>query len=163
MENAINEIKEMRLEIDGYFNLMGNLDRSREISIAITSAQNGKMWLGQTLKHMGNENPYPESKNPDNEKIEPTADSSKGKAIDVLAMENQPPYSELSHIQKIKLLRLKITAIAENFEKPNLKVGVSSVSELLQLSLVNAYTNILESNMWLGMELGRVFREQENK
>lgn len=56
--------------------------RSRERSIAITKLQEAVMWLGMDLKSIneetgGAENPYPNSKDPSNTIIEPTADGLK--------------------------------------------------------------------------------------
>jgi hypothetical protein len=51
---------------------------SREVSLAITKFQEGVMWLGMELKRMGEENPYPSSKDPSTgDVIEPTADNLK--------------------------------------------------------------------------------------
>lgn len=71
-------IKLYRVNLDKQFTIMQNLQGSREISIAITSAQNAKMWLGMALNKLGAENPYPDSKNAANTKIEPTADTWSG-------------------------------------------------------------------------------------
>ena len=35
------------------------------------------MWLGMDLKRLGEENPYPESKNPESDVVHPTADGLK--------------------------------------------------------------------------------------
>lgn len=56
--------------------------RSRERSLAVTKLQEAVMWLGMDLKAIndesgGAENPYPNSKDPSNTKIEPTADGLK--------------------------------------------------------------------------------------
>lgn len=51
--------------------------KSRERSLAITKLQEAVMWLGMDLKDQGTPNPYPESKNPQSAKIEPTADNLK--------------------------------------------------------------------------------------
>lgn len=56
---------------------------SRERSLAITKLQEAVMWLGMDLKAINDENPgaaenpYPNSKDPSNTKIEPTADGLK--------------------------------------------------------------------------------------
>lgn len=55
---------------------------SRERSIAYTHLQEAVMWLGMDLKAIndesgGAENPYPNSKDPSNTKIDPTADGLK--------------------------------------------------------------------------------------
>lgn len=55
---------------------------SRERSLAITKLQEAVMWLGMDLKAIndeagGAENPYPNSKDPSNTTIDPTADGLK--------------------------------------------------------------------------------------
>lgn len=57
--------------------------QSRERSLAITKLQEAVMWLGMDLKAINEEqpgavdNPYPNSKDPGNTKIDPTADGLK--------------------------------------------------------------------------------------
>lgn len=60
-----------------------NIRGSRERSLAITKIQEAIMWLGMDLKAIDEEspgsapNPYPESYNPQSQKIEKTADGIK--------------------------------------------------------------------------------------
>lgn len=51
--------------------------KSRERSLAITKLQEAIMWLGMDLKAQNEENPYPNSYNPENKIIDPTADGLK--------------------------------------------------------------------------------------
>lgn len=87
-KDAIIENKKIRLaldiELDGLKRGKPSQTRkSRERSIAITKLEEAIMWLGMDLKALNEEfpgiqdNPYPESKNPNNLKIEPTADGLK--------------------------------------------------------------------------------------
>ena len=77
----INEIvanKTLRKNIDAIIQEVKDLPASRERSLAITKLQEAVMWLGMDLKRLGNENPYPSSKDPSTgDKIEPTADGLK--------------------------------------------------------------------------------------
>ena len=79
--NDIDEIvvnKALRKVIDGIIQEVKALPASRERSLAITKLQEAVMWLGMDLKRLGNENPYPSSKDPSTgDKIEPTADGLK--------------------------------------------------------------------------------------
>ena len=50
---------------------------SRERSLSITKLQEAIMWLGMDLKRLNEENPYPDSYNPNNDRIAPTADGLK--------------------------------------------------------------------------------------
>lgn len=72
--------KEARRDGDALIQKIKALPPSRERSLAITKLQEAVMWLGMDLKRINDAdpgaspNPYPESKNPDNTQIEPTAD-----------------------------------------------------------------------------------------
>lgn len=70
--------KQLRKDIDGIIQRLKGAVGSRERSLAITKLQEGVMWLGMDLKRLGEENPYPSSKDPSTGvKIEPTADGLK--------------------------------------------------------------------------------------
>lgn len=97
-EASIRQTKQLRRDIDGVIqSLKRDADpkftgerapdhpvrSSRERSIALTKLQEAAMWLGMDLKAINEEcpgiqeNPYPESRNPESLKIEPTADGLK--------------------------------------------------------------------------------------
>jgi hypothetical protein len=77
-ELEIRFTKLCRQEIDVIIQaIKGSKRKSAERSTAIRKATEAVMWLGMDLKDIGTENPYPESKNPANTKIEPTADGLK--------------------------------------------------------------------------------------
>ena len=77
-ENAIVENKELRVELDSVLQKVKSSSRkSRERSIVITKLQEAIMWLGMDLKDLGNENPYPNSYNPNNTIVDKTADGLK--------------------------------------------------------------------------------------
>lgn len=75
--------KELRRDIDAVIQRVKALPVSRERSLTITKLQEGVMWLGMDLKRINEttpgsvENPYPNSKDPSNTIIEPTADGLK--------------------------------------------------------------------------------------
>lgn len=79
----IIENKTLRRDGDSLIQRVKALPPSRERSITITKLQEAVMWLGMDLKRINEldpaacPNPYPESKNPENTKIEPTADGLK--------------------------------------------------------------------------------------
>jgi hypothetical protein len=76
--NEIVANKKLRKELDEKIQEVKALPASRERSLAITKLQEAVMWLGMDLKRLGNENPYPSSKDPSTgDKIEPTADNLK--------------------------------------------------------------------------------------
>lgn len=75
--------KRLRRGIDEHIQNVKSLPPSRERSITVTKLQEAVMWLGMDLKRINEanpgiqENPYPNSKDPSNLKIEPTADGLK--------------------------------------------------------------------------------------
>lgn len=83
MEQDIVANKELRRDIDVQIQKVKALSPSRERSITITKLQEAVMWLGMDLKRINeldpgaSPNPYPNSKDPSNTKIEPTADGLK--------------------------------------------------------------------------------------
>jgi len=82
IEEEIVVNKQLRRELDQQIQCVKSLPSSRERSICITKLQEAVMWLGMDLKRIGeltgvNSNPYPNSKDPSNTKIEPTADGLK--------------------------------------------------------------------------------------
>ena len=77
-EQEVIENKRLRKEIDEKIQQVKNLPPSRERSLAVTKLQEAVMWLGMDLKRLGENNPYPSSKDPETgTQIEPTADGLK--------------------------------------------------------------------------------------
>ena len=73
----VKNTKQLRKDIDEIIQRVKALDSCKEVNITITKLQEATMWLGMNLKRLGEVNPYPESKNPDSQRIEPTADGLK--------------------------------------------------------------------------------------
>lgn len=77
IEEGIIANKQLRKDTDEIIQRVKDLDPSRERSITITKLQEAVMWLGMDLKRLGTPNPYPNSKDPTNATVEPTADGLK--------------------------------------------------------------------------------------
>lgn len=84
IQDQIVAIKQARKNGDEFIQQVKGLKASREVSLAITNAQQAVMWLGMELKRINDsgeaniENPYPSSKDPNTgDRIEPTADGLK--------------------------------------------------------------------------------------
>ena len=69
--------KLLRKNLDGHLQLLKDISPSRERALAITKLQEAIMWLGMDLKRLNEVNPYPDSYDPSNTKIAPTADGLK--------------------------------------------------------------------------------------
>ncbi len=77
VNQEVIENKQLRKDIDGIIQRIKSLPLSRERSLSITKLQEGVMWLGMDLKRLNEPNPYPNSKDPSNDTIDPTADGLK--------------------------------------------------------------------------------------
>lgn len=69
--------KQLRKDLDEKIQQVKDLPASRERSLAITKLQEAVMWLGMDLKRLNEADPYPNSKDPSTDKIDPTADNLK--------------------------------------------------------------------------------------
>lgn len=76
-EQDVKANKQLRINLDKELQTLKGLPKSRERSLSITKLQEAIMWLGMDLKRLNEPNPYPNSYNTDNAKIEPTADNLK--------------------------------------------------------------------------------------
>jgi hypothetical protein len=83
IEIEVTRNKAIRKAGDELIQQIKELPPSRERALAITKFQEGVMWIGMDLKRINEENPgkfsnpYPNSKDPSNTTIEPTADGLK--------------------------------------------------------------------------------------
>jgi len=77
IEADVKANKQLRKDLDEHLQELKSLPTSRERSLAITNLQQSIMWLGMDLKRLNEPNPYPNSYNPDNAIVEPTADGLK--------------------------------------------------------------------------------------
>lgn len=76
-EEQVKEVKQLRVDGDALIQRVKALPPSRELSLTITKFQEAVMWMGMELKRLGEVNPYPNSKNPENTIIDPTAQGMK--------------------------------------------------------------------------------------
>lgn len=83
VDQEITEDKFLRKDLDDLIQRTKAMPSTRERALSITKMQEAVMWLGMDLKRIGEQNPekltnpYPNSKDPTNDKIDPTADKLK--------------------------------------------------------------------------------------
>ena len=74
----VQNIKQLRQDIDTIIQRVLQLESCIETSLSITKLEEAVMWLGMDLKRLHEINPYPSSKDPSTgDTIEPTADNLK--------------------------------------------------------------------------------------
>lgn len=67
--------KELRVEIEKLkIRMKDSPFKSAERTLALRALQQAKHWLGEDLQELGTVNPYPNSMNPANIIVDPTAD-----------------------------------------------------------------------------------------
>ena len=76
-DQEVREIKSLRKDTDAIIQRIKALPGSAECTLAFRKAQESVMWLGMELKRRNEANPYPNSKDPSNSVIDPTADNLK--------------------------------------------------------------------------------------
>lgn len=84
-DTLIKQIKQHRKDLDALLQeirktaaIIGREAGGREVALSITNLQQSILWLGMVLKEINPENnPYPQSYNPENAVVAPTADGLK--------------------------------------------------------------------------------------
>lgn len=77
IEEDVKQNKSLRKNLDEQLQWLKQLPNSRERSLSKTKLQEAIMWLGMDLKRLNEPNPYPNSYDPSNSIVEPTADNLK--------------------------------------------------------------------------------------
>ena len=164
MKEVIDNIKDLRIKIDAlivktqknYFP-----ETSREISLAYTNLQRGKMWLGKVLGELNTPSPYPQSDNPSDKTIEPQAEHN----IEADGDESV----EFDQIVRVKDVRRRIQVVVDKmkeftlspqpaiiFDKPDKGAFYSNY-------IMTAILAMEEAKMWYGWELDRIRTKEDNK
>lgn len=73
-ENEIIATKQIRIDIDDIIRRIKDMPVSAESHMSLIKLQEAIMWMGMNLKRLGTPNPYPNSRNTNNEKVDKTAD-----------------------------------------------------------------------------------------
>lgn len=153
------QIKELRVEIDGLSVLTKQLSPSKEIEKTYDSLILAKAWLGKVLGEIGEPTPYANDGNRKSvEDIEPTAD--KGfKYIQISETEDYIindgiKWSSLNHIEKVDWLREEIQLIV-NIVK-DIHISNYQVSREFNIARTNSYNYLSEARFHLGFELQRI-------
>lgn len=142
----MKDIKQLRLDIDTCINSVVLLDPSAEVTLAFREMQRSKMWLGQVLALQGRPTPYPESDNAKSPVIEQQAEHVEGKVLERMWEVNGPT-------ARVKFMRNEIQKILDT----EYKLSDQETEDILEYS-VKAKMHLMESKMWLGMELNRILK-----
>jgi len=172
----VEEIKELRVKIDGLSQLVKNIvgngleknieaffndeGNSKELDKAYDSLILAKAWLGKILGELGTVNPYGEGYKT-KEDIEPTADTAKNIKDFPLDSRNWGDnINNISHIEKVDWLRTEIQAMFKQIEETNF-YGIYFHEDEMGDNYCNWFYKYLhEARFWLGFELQRIKETQ---
>lgn len=147
MKELITTIKDSRQRIDALLDVLIHHQQSREYYKGYDNLQLGFMRLGVVLSVLGNDNPYPQSTNPENKTIEPPAD----KAMFVLDVS---AYQE-DETQLVKFIRQtignEIKTLSDSFKshwsrEPNGTIHEARI----------ALDSLQDAKMWFGQVLNSI-------
>lgn len=143
--------KELRLTIDTCINSIKLITPSREVSLAHTNLQRAKMWLGEVLRVAGDVNPYPKANDASSPVIEKQAEHTETTFED--------GFKELpDQTAKVKFFRFAIQGIIDEMNYSH-----TAVQSEADTFLRESYLALIESRMWFGGELNRIFESQKEK
>lgn len=156
------KIIDFRLLIDTAINSFQFVLPSREVSLAKTSLERSFMYFGLCLKELGNKNPYPDSTNPASKTIE-----SKTQHTGDNWSEKMAALEEQTQIARVKFFRNEleqiIIAVRGDFDLEDSQQLFESNEDLyFSLYILEAFKQLVETKMWFGMELNRIYNIKTN-
>lgn len=154
----VPSITNFRQRLDMFINSTIYLRPGREVSLAHTHLQRAFMWLGKAQGAAGGESPYKNSFDHKTATIEPTADHSPTSLMN--ALWDLPEYG--THTARVKSLREQISIHLNEFRQyyKDINDPAATVDYLTYLSMSRFAAE--EASMWLGWELARIKKEQDN-
>lgn len=151
----VPSITNFRMSLDMYINSIPFIRPSREVSLAHTHLQRAFMWLGKAQGTTGSESPYKESLNHKTTTIEPTADH--GPTSLMNALWDMEGYS--THTARVKSLRAQLAEHNKQFKE---FLKGETYGPDYDMYLKESRLAVEEASMWLGWELARIKKEQDN-
>lgn len=167
----VNEIKNLRIEIDGLAKLTKELKplekgynadigefgkNSKEIEKAVDSLYLAKAWLGIMMKELGESTPYAnDGKRKTVEDIEFTVDVATNETlakggIAVAEYVIFPHWESMNHVEKVDHIRELIKEIIDN------TTDFSEHIPYIELEQGFVYKYLCEARFWLGWEFSRI-------
>lgn len=124
---------------------------TREKSMSFTSIQNAMMWTGKMLEYgTDDQNPYPDSSNPQNKNIEPTANTTEE---DFLGKPNEETDFPSDYTLQIKYFRAEIE---KRIQEVHSILASGKYPVEFQESARQVWKYLTEGKMQLGLELSNI-------
>lgn len=142
MKTLILNIKNMRVEIDARVRGVESLEGSREVSLARTALQEGKMFLGLALRQLGEATPYPKGEDTQTREVDPS--------VDVAAAGSVVPGTD--RVQAIKQLRAELAELLKTFDVGE-ALDPGAVHFKASRWMRESETALARARLWLGEAL----------
>lgn len=152
-------VKEARLQVDALCNSFQFLKPSREVSLAFTSLQLVKSWLGKVLGTLNSPDPYPASRDAKSNAIEPQAEH-EGKTIEHLFEPTEGKDAHEIQISRVKTFRAEIKRLEDAYLPQFAESYENNPSTMFNLFGTEAFKEAVKAQMWLGWELDRIRKSQ---
>lgn len=126
------------------------IHNSRHSSLAVTATEEAMMFVGNTLKELGSDNPYPDSMNPNSPKIEKFYEHPGCSPLNVPA-----DWKEMDNTSRIKWIRQTLQSISDNLKQ----IAIDSqnhIDDFACLMLTQAIICTTRAKNWNGMVLGDI-------
>ena len=159
MENETNQVIELltenRVALNGLEKTIERLPRSRYTSLALTSLEKGRMYLGEIALDFGKDYPYEKTK-------QATSPEMIQKAVDLFEDKIGEIDNEIVTINKLRdELNNTTEEVLELVFNPTTGI-ITLIPELTKHKFIRdcniseAYRSIKEARMWLGKRLGEI-------
>lgn len=156
-KQTIQTLTNERVKLNVIEKKLSLLPRKRYISLALTSLEKGRMYLGEVCRELGHAYPYEATKKATTaEGIQPAVDIVDDK---VMIGVNENEIVELNNLRKDLESHIEVlTVIIGETSK-----SVPSIKKFrLDCAYSEAYRSLKETRMWLGKRLGEI-RDEHTK
>ena len=164
MNETINEIKQLRLQLDGLGQLVHNLslcpsvdfsENSAEVTLAETDVFFAKGWCGQLLSQLGQRTPYQnDGKRQEIKDIEPTDDHIK-------EFEDEADYEKKNYVQRLDWLREAIGVHKKQVLGWSMRPGTFVINQYALWCVQQIWVRLTDARMNLGFEMQRISEKAE--
>jgi len=148
--NTSRELKQLRADLDLLIVLAKQLTPSREVSLAFTKLQEGKMHVGNTIFETEDYKVYVNSNDPSNKIIDAYHVDS-----EIIAMQTPNDWSP-DHVERVKILRRELSAMLVRIKSIGDELTLLPSQLFARDFLLTSYIKMRECQNWFGMELARI-------
>jgi hypothetical protein len=152
MEKTIKHLTNQRERLDAVKTAINTLPKSRGTSLAFTSLEKGRMYIGEICRELGKEYPYEATKQATDAKgIQDAVDTAKTDTPAIQLVSNE--VVNLNTIREV--LEQELTELIKTIGSIKSPTGHR---EAFEMSCVcsEAWRGLKETRMWLGIRLGEI-------